>query len=181
MSTVQLQTLVKINIFNFNQLKFINFNFWIGCEGGWPYRALNYIKGGIESEADYPYEGQEGKCRYNRTKSVVKVRSYTKIVRGDEDALTNAIYMEGPISVCFDASHDSFRFYESGVYYEPKCKSNKPNHAVVAVGFGTERNNDYFIIKNSWGKGWGEDGYFKMARNRGNNCGIASFAIFPNI
>ena len=55
------------------------------------------------------------------------------------------------------------------------------NHAMVIVGYGTENNNDFWIVKNSWGTSWGENGYIRMARNRENNCGIASFAAYPTL
>ena len=52
---------------------------------------------------------------------------------------------------------------------------------MVIVGYGTEDENDYWIVKNSWGESWGESGYIRMARNRENNCGIASFAAYPTV
>lgn len=55
-------------------------------------------------------------------------------------------------------------------------------HVVLAVGYGTDEDgNDYYICKNSWGFDFGEDGYFKIVRNQGSTCGIASYASFPII
>ena len=82
---------------------------------------------------------------------------------------------------------NSFFSYSSGVYYDADCTNDSPNylgaHAVVAVGYGTDpKDGDYWIVRNSWGKGWGVEGYFLMARNRGNLCNLESRGpIFPVI
>jgi len=69
--------------------------------------------------------------------------------------------------------------YHSGVYYEPACSSTRLNHGVTAVGYGVLDGKDFYWVKNSWGTGWGDDGYIKMSRNRNNNCGIATDASWP--
>ena len=66
------------------------------------------------------------------------------------------------------------------VYDDPKC-TGRINHAVLVVGYGNENGKDYWLIKNSWGTGWGEQGYAKMSRNKNNQCSIASMANFPTM
>lgn len=136
---------------------------------------------GIDTVDQYPksYTGHSGWCKFDSTDSI-RTRSFTFLPHGDEDKLREAIALIGPISVEIDADHPSFFHYSSGVYYEPKCSSDNLNHAVLAVGYGTTaEGEDYYIVKNWYGKDWGESGYFKLARNRNNHCGVARNACYP--
>uniref|UniRef100_A0A8C2GKT3 Cathepsin S-like n=1 Tax=Cyprinus carpio TaxID=7962 RepID=A0A8C2GKT3_CYPCA len=68
--------------------------------------------------------------------------------------------------------------YTAGVYNDPTC-TKKVNHAVLAVGYGATAGQDFWLVKNSWGTGFGDGGYIRMARNQNNMCGIASYASYP--
>jgi len=149
-----------------------------GCHGGRFQSAWKYIRdvGGIVSESSYPYSPHQGFCR-KRGPNVARVVGYHDLPHNDERALTQALGTVGPISVAIDASPVSFRRYRRGVHYSPSCRH--PNHAVLAVGYGTENGQDYYLVKNSWGTRYGAGGYIKMARNRGNNCCIAMDTSYP--
>ncbi|KAL7861649.1 hypothetical protein SRHO_G00130900 [Serrasalmus rhombeus] len=152
-----------------------------GCQGGWPHWAFKYIKnsGGLETAYTYPYQAREGRCKFRNQRAWAKCSGYRMVPRS-ERCLKKAVTKIGPISVAIDASHHSFQFYKSGVYNEPACSSTKVNHAVLVVGYGTHRRRkDYWLVKNSWGTGWGNKGYIKMSRNKRNQCGIASYAFYP--
>lgn len=153
-----------------------------GCNGGLMDQAFTYVKynGGLDTEVTYPYEGENDKCRYNNENRGASDVGYVDIANGDEEKLKAAVATVGPISVAIDASHQSFQFYSDGVYYEPDCSSTDLDHGVLVVGYGTDdEDRDYWLVKNSWGENWGDKGYIKMARNKNNNCGIASSASYP--
>ncbi|XP_066947853.1 digestive cysteine proteinase 2-like [Macrobrachium rosenbergii] len=151
-----------------------------GCNGGVVQWAIDYIKsaGGITSEDSYPYEAVERSCRFDPSSVVATVTGYRSIPYGDEKTQASALHDQGPVSVCVDAGHLSFQLYRSGVYYEPNCKPRSINHGVLAVGYGTESGTDYWIIKNSWGTGWGMSGYMKLTRNQNNHCGVATQSCY---
>jgi len=152
-----------------------------GCNGGLMTDAMEYIiqNKGIDTESSYPYTASDGTCHYNAANSAATLSSYTNVAQGDEtDLLAKCVL--GPVSVAIDASHSSFQFYSSGVYYEPDCSSTELDHGVLAAGWGVEGGQDYWLVKNSWGASWGLSGFIKMARNRNNNCGIATSATLPH-
>jgi len=156
-----------------------------GCSGGLMDSAFKYIIAqgktkGIDTEATYTYTARNGQCKANNGKFGAYITSFTDVKAQDESDLQAKI-MQQPVSVAIDASHSSFQFYKSGVYYEPNCSPTQLDHGVLAVGYGTQGSSDYYIVKNSWGLTWGTQGYILMSRNKNNNCGIATMSSFPNI
>jgi cathepsin L len=121
-----------------------------GCHGGSPVSAFKHVKAnqGIKTEASYPYEAKDFQCRFKRENVGATDIGLNRVTSGDEEALKQAIATIGPISVGIDSNHKSFRFYKEGVHYEPECSSQHLNHAVLAVGYGTEGGKDYYLVKN---------------------------------
>ncbi|XP_062279347.1 cathepsin S-like [Scomber scombrus] len=150
-----------------------------GCNGGNEHKAFEYVMDqGIESVASYPYKGSEGQCRHNPMNRAANCSDYILLPRGDEEELKKAVGTIGPVSVAIDARQSSFHFYKSGVYDDPNC-TRITTHAVLAVGYGTVDGQDYWLVKNSWGTSYGEEGYIRMSRNKNNQCGIALYACYP--
>merc|ERR1711997_143241 len=151
-----------------------------GCNGGLMDTAFEYTRdNGINTEADYPYHARNQICRFSDSDRVLKIASYTEVKDHDEADLTQSIANVGPVSVAIDAGRSSFQFYNDGVYYDRLCSHERLNHGVLAVGYGvTDASEEYYIVKNSWGEGWGNAGYIWMSRNRNNNCGIATDASY---
>jgi len=151
-----------------------------GCNGGLMTNAMDYIikNGGVDTESSYPYQAKDGTCTFKSSNVGGTLTSYSNVASGDESALATA-GKQGPVSVAIDASQNSFQFYTSGIYYEPACSSSNLDHGVLMVGAGTESDGNYWIVKNSWGTSWGQQGYIWMAKDRSNNCGIATAATLP--
>lgn len=154
-----------------------------GCSGGLLDTAFEFImkNKGLTTEANYPYEGADGVC--NKKKSAVsaaKITGYEDVPANNEKALLQAVTNQ-PVSVAIDGSSFDFQFYSSGVF-SGSC-STWLNHAVTAVGYGaTSDGTKYWIIKNSWGSKWGDNGYIHMKRDVDDKqglCGLAMEASYP--
>ncbi|XP_040269747.1 zingipain-2-like [Bufo bufo] len=149
-----------------------------GCCGGFPDTAMAYVAShGMMSAEDYEYSGKKSNCLFDSDDAVfLNVTTYYTLP--GEQNMAMSVATNGPIAVGIDAS-DDFSLYCSGIF-DGKC-TKKPNHAVIIVGYGTEHDAesdediDYWIVRNSWGEDWGNDGYVKMRRNV-NLCGIAKDA-----
>lgn len=151
-----------------------------GCNGGNPSYAISYVTGSqggqFNSEEDYPYKAVGGTCSFDSSKAIGKVTSYHSVFFHSESDLLSKLVSYGPVSVAIDASQTSFNSYQGGIYQDSSCSSWFLDHAVAAVGYGSEDGTDYWIVRNSWGVSWGEQGYFRLLRGQ-NMCGIASSAL----
>jgi len=161
-----------------------------GCNGGLPSHAFEYIHyaGGLAREFSYPYRaeatGDNSKCRFDPAGAGVvgakTIKSFN-VTENDEESIKRIVANIGPVAVAFQVV-DDFRLYKHGIYSSDKCKQGTQdvNHAVLIVGYGQapESGKPYWIVKNSWGSSWGEDGYFRISRGQ-NMCGIAVCASYP--
>ncbi|KAM3175313.1 hypothetical protein ACTXT7_008778 [Hymenolepis weldensis] len=152
-----------------------------GCSGGLMDQAFQYwVKNGAESEKDYPYTAKDGSCKFNKSKSITRVKKFVKVKSKDESQLKLSVGQVGPVSVGIDASSMGFQFYQGGIYKDDECTDSEIDHGVLVVGYDQDKNGEkYWIVKNSWGTDWGNEGYIWMARDYHNMCGIASLASYP--
>jgi len=154
-----------------------------GCNGGLMDDAFGYLVdkqgGGIATENAYPYRGFDEKCAWKEGEAAATLGGWKDIPAGDEDALLEAVATVGPVSIAVDASI-GWQLYFGGIMHGTLCSSNpkKMDHGVAIVGYGTEHGKDYWIVRNSWGSGWGEHGYVRIIRGK-NACGLANAASYP--
>ena len=147
-----------------------------GCDGGLPTNAFDYVKKfKIGTEEEYPYEAVDGRCRRKSTKTRTSITSYTTMPKPSVDSLLDLIDQK-PVSVGFEVQDDFFN-YTGGIYSndDPDC-GLELNHGVLAVGYVEvdDKTQSYYIVKNSWGEDWGEEGFFRM--ELGEVCGTCGIA-----
>ncbi|XP_060523576.1 procathepsin L-like [Cylas formicarius] len=176
-SQVYLKTGKMVSLSEQNLIDCAKDNINHGCQGGWMANAFEYLKNNyVTSDSEYSYVGVQQQCQINERQTKISIRGYQR-VQGNEQVLKEAVATIGPITAAMDASN--LQFYSNGVYRDDECSPNYVNHGVLIVGYGNEAGRDYWLIKNSWGSSWGENGYFKIIRNRGNQCNLASYTMYP--
>lgn len=163
------------------------------CNGGLMDAAFTYIRShGICSEASYPYACvggdtaeacRESTCHSDTCDIVIPrmaIAGYLDVYPvtiGLKYALT-----QGPTAVAIDADSRVFQHYTSGVVTSPYCGEDL-GHAVLAVGYGSLNGTKYWLVKNSWGASWGEEGYVKIGmglnKEYGGECGILKMCSYP--
>ena len=139
-----------------------------------------FDNGGISLEADYPYKAIDDSCfaPYNGPVTVSTVHSVKSY---DQNQLMAAL-AQGPVSVTVDADSTQFRNYKSGVITSSDC-GTKLDHAITAVGYGTDEDgNDFYMVRNSWGTVYGDNGYLKIGRNGDGYgiCGIQEISVWAS-
>jgi len=147
------------------------------CNGGLQENAFDYIirTGGIQSEADYPYTSGTGRvasCAVNSTKFVANMKIWVQVSDSPsgESKIADYLVKNGPVTIGINAN--PMQDYIRGIDNPTVCSVINLNHAVLIVGFGTEAGTDYWLIKNSWGTVWGEQGYYRIVRGQ-DKCGLA--------
>lgn len=152
-----------------------------GCDGGSMDYAYQHVldnqQGYFMLEDDYKYTGTQGDCQYDSSKAKAKIIGMIHPRSGSEFEILKQCDLTGPVCVAIDAAHTSFQLYEKGIYHEAECSATNLNHAVTIVGYGTN-GKEFWIVKNSWGNTWGENGYIRILREV-NECGISLLSVTP--
>ena len=178
----------KKQLYNLSEQELVDCSGYLGnqgCMGGLMDYGFEYvIENGLCLNSSYPYVSEQNDCNKSNCSSVVTINNYTDIESNTENLLQSAVYNQ-PISVAIQANTQSFQFYNSGVYSDPNC-GFELDHGVLVVGYGYDEgvNMSYWIIKNSWGTDWGENGYIRILKDYNDTrglCGIAMNASFPII
>ncbi len=160
----------------------------MGCNGGQIGATMNWIgkNGGLCTESSYPYSSgttqSSGKCTACKLVAGSAIKSHVD-VQATDNAMMSAIAQQ-PVSIAVEADQRAFQLYSSGVFTSD-CGTNL-DHAVLLVGYGTDSssNQDYYILKNSWGTTWGSQGYMYIGRGSQYNsgkgqCGLLMMGAYP--
>lgn len=171
-----------------------------GCQhgGGTFVPTFNYIRShGLASTQEYPYIAkvsrllvtfpcitqlclfylQDADCRRDKeAHPVARIGNWHPVMpHNDEMHLEQSVHAHGPHAVAIHVS-DQLAHYRNGIF-EGECHGGR-NHAILLVGYGMENGKDFWILKNQWGDGWGDHGFFRLARKHGNMCDVAGDAVW---
>ena len=155
-----------------------------GCNGGWQYKAFNFFKAkDAEAETSYEYTAKDGTCSYDASKSTgvgtSTAGAYSDVLANTPSQMKAAVAQQ-PVSVSIEADQAVFQQYRSGIFDNTKC-GTRTDHATLVVGYGSENGQEYWLMKNSWGTSWGEEGYMRLAIEDGVGiCAIQSAPLYPN-
>ncbi|KAI9086165.1 hypothetical protein K1719_031886 [Acacia pycnantha] len=161
-------------------------NYSFGCQGGYVHRAFEYVigNGGITTSKIYPYTATNGTCDHCLEKHIAaRIDAYHLVPYCSDDALLCAAARQ-PVSVSLFVGEE-FKSYQDGIIDESACSNVTQycatNHAVLVVGYASSGDQDYWIVKNSWGSGWGLGGYVFIKRNSGQSQGVCNINCFPRV
>lgn len=158
-----------------------------GCNGGYMDLSWEYLEhNGIVTDSCFPYTAGSGYAPKCASECVDKNEKFSKFkcasgsIRQSKGVaqIKSEIFTNGPVEAAFTVYNDFFN-YKSGIYHHT-TGGIAGGHAIKLVGYGVENGVSYWLAANSWGKGWGEAGYFKIQQG---DCGIENqvFSCTPDL
>ncbi|CAL5033543.1 unnamed protein product [Urochloa decumbens] len=150
-----------------------------GCNGGEMDDAFKFIinNGGLTTESNYPYTAQDGQCKAG-SNSAATIKGYEDVPANDEASLMKAVANQ-PVSVAVDGGDMTFQFYSGGVM-TGSCGTDL-DHGIAAIGYGKSSDGTkYWLMKNSWGATWGENGFLRMEKDISDKKGMCGLAMQPS-
>lgn len=150
-----------------------------GCNGGLEaYAYRYYMTHDAMLEVNYPYTAADGRCQYESGETGVLSTGNYAVSSNDPTAMMDAL-QTGPTSVAIEADQTSFQMYTGGIFDDDTC-GDYLDHAVGLVGWGQDGDQQYWIVRNSWGTSWGEDGYIRFLVVDGEGmCGVQNDPNYP--
>ncbi|XP_022447138.1 cathepsin W isoform X2 [Delphinapterus leucas] len=174
-----------------------------GCKGGFVWDAFMTVlnNSGLASDKDYPFKGNSKphRCRAKKHKRVAWIRDFI-MLQPCEQSIARYLATQGPITVTINMK--LLQQYQKGVIKATPttCDPRLVDHSVLLVGFGKSKSVEgrqakaissrphphprysipYWILKNSWGANWGEEGYFRLHRGS-NTCGITKYPLTARV
>jgi len=152
----------------------------MGCKGGAMALAFKWATSkNVCTESSYPYKARGGLCRSSCATAipsggVTGYKSVGNLLFKATKAKMQSALQQQPVSIAIEADQASFQHYTGGIL-SGAC-GTKLDHGVLAVGYGP----GYWLVKNSWGASWGENGYVRLT-DAGNECGILNQPVYPTV
>jgi C1A family cysteine protease len=156
-----------------------------GCNGGSMTASFKYTRDyGIQLGSSYSYLGYKSTCSYSSSNAIFRNVGWVSVTKYDNAQLAAAVAQQ-PVSAAVEADASVFQWYSGGIIDGSAC-GTAINHAILIVGYGTDSTGkNYWIVKNSWGTGWGEAGYVRISKTNSTYatgvCGIAKMASYPTV
>ena len=156
-----------------------------GCTGGNSGSTLQFLsENGAVAEKDYPYIDAQRRCSLINKSPVLFADKFFKLEPGNQELLKTAL-TKTPVVVAMNM--DKLFLYAEGVFSDWTCDTQDLDHVVLLVGFGTDERTgeDYWLLKNSYGPDWGENGFFRIRRTDEKRkvgiCGVTERAFISTI
>merc|ERR1712062_403882 len=157
-----------------------------GCNGGGISSALTWVHNhhGLAKNTDYGvghYLPSQGNCHHKEEETVASLTRVRHVASKNEADLKRAVHNAGPVAMSVHVNK-KFKAYKSGIFNDSDCPKNSANHAMLTVGwkYSTKYNKTKWIVKNSWGKSWGQDGYIFLEYGK-NVCGMAKSPLYAEV